>query len=138
MFCLWEIHQRRGDNSPVQFRASRRLRQQTNYKAPSRQSAESNKRSNASNDKSANCNLNFYQSLKEIFDCFGLIEMENNQEIFNLNKLIADRLDNKNCNRMKDIIYSKLQKQRESIARFKSVIESTPVNQSLNNQITNI
>ena len=26
VFCLWEIHQRRGDNSPVQFRASRRLR----------------------------------------------------------------------------------------------------------------
>ena len=52
--------------------------------------------------------MNFYQSLKEIFDCFDLIEMENNKEIFSLNKLIADRLDNKNCNRMKDIIYSKL------------------------------
>jgi hypothetical protein len=40
--------------------------------------------------------------------------------------------------RMKDIIYSKLQKQRESIIKFSNVLEETQVGSSMNHQISNI
>ena len=95
VFCLWEIHQRRAsDDTP------RRSQRQT--------SSESSigKRQRHGLGCQGPHSSNFYQSLKDLFNGFDWVDLDHKtQDQKNLVEL-----QKHNSLRMKDIIYSKLQK----------------------------
>ena len=88
IFCLWEIHEKRGDTIPS-----------AQIKSPSRKSPNSSHF------------IPFYKSLQQLFLS---LNRANNDE---------SELSHYSEKRGKDIIYSKLQKQRSSLQKLQTLLE---------------